>query len=204
MELLTIGSTSFEIEKHKKLRDKIQGTYMKIWIPETRIDIADLRALLDGNKQDIIITDASGNEIVYSGYATLGPMIIDGGKYIVEQFCDSELAHLLNEARAALVEHQKTIAVMGQTMQKQSEELVKQGETITKQNETITEQKQTIEQQKTTLEAMNQQLLFVQMAAVDLYEKSLVSSAPGGTVAGTAEELPEETGKETVEESEVK
>ena len=151
---LTIGSTSFEITKYKKLRDKLQGTYMKIWIPEESITVDDLRALLKDNALDIIITDDAGNQTIFSGYSGFGSLTITGGEYIVEQFCDSELAHLLNEARAQIAEQQAVINTQTVALQNHAQVITEQAEKITEQTKTIEAQTE----QMAALELNNKEL----------------------------------------------
>lgn len=141
---VTIGTTTFEITKYKPFRDKLQGVYIKMWIPEESISFDDLRALLKNNAEDIVITDAAGNTTVLSGYRTLGPVIVAGGEYVVDQFCDSELAHLLNEARKQIeklerekADLQNEVVAQGNELFAQAETIVLQGETIATQNEQV-------------------------------------------------------------------
>ena len=149
MKTLTIGSTTLELNSFSKKWDKIAGVFAEISIPTTAISHEELKALFTDNAEDLIVTAEDGSTETFSGYAELHSIKEDiaNGVYIVVQFCTSTALHLLNEAR-------KQIATL---------ELEK------------TELQGKVDTQATEINSLNMQLLMVQMAAADLYEKSLVT-----------------------------
>lgn len=167
MKTLTIGESTLELNSFRKIRDKVVGVYAEIVIPTTAISFDDLKALFTNNQHDLIVTEEDGSTTTYSGYAELeeAKENLKKGVYTVIQVCTSEAIHLLNEARKQI-----------EALELEKAEL---------QNEVKVQAKAIID--------LNQQLLYVQLAAAELYEKSLeVENAEevteGATDQGEAQE----------------
>lgn len=182
MKTLTIGSTTLELNGFSKRWDKIGGVYAQIEIPTTAISHDDLKVLFTNNQHDLIVTAEDGSTETFSGYAELNEIkeSISTGVYVLIQYCTSTAMHLLNEARKQIetLEYEKT------------------------------ELQSKVNTQETEINFLNTQLLMVQMAAADLYEKSLMKEeaadeSMGETTMEDAEDEAYLTDEVEPEESEV-
>jgi len=164
MKILTIGSTTLELESFQKNRDKVVGVYAEIKIPTTAISRDDLNALFIDNQHDLIVTEEDGSTTTYSGYSLWEETREKKDFYTVIQICTSETMHLLNEARKQIstLEREKTELQREIKVHKQA--LINHNAVIVEQREQLAKQAETIETQTEEIAMLNDTLLEMLMA----------------------------------------
>lgn len=156
-------------------RELQNGTrFLQITFLQSEIEYAALKELLENNTGEIILTREDNTTQTFSGYK-FTPEITDkvdetGEKiYFVVVKCVAEAERQALEAKAKAAELEKVTA----------------------------DQARTINTLTVTIESLNQQMLILQMAAAELYEKTL----PAKTTEEATEEQEEETTEENTEET---
>ena len=142
---------------------------LRITIPQSEIDYTALKEVLGANTGEIVLTKDDGTTQTFSGYTFL-PEVTD--KMLNEEAVFYVVIQCVAEAERRALEAKAEAAAL---------------------RKTVTDQAATISGLIATIENLNQQLLVLQLAAADLYEKTL-----------EAEETTEDdtTAPETVTESE--
>jgi len=154
---ITIGSTTFDVTRCTRRRDNTKGFYLDIAVPVENISKDSLYDLLDGNTEDIIVTEDDGSESTYKGFNKLMDFSVSKGSIYVAQYCTCEMEAQLSIAQNKIAEQNKTIATMQTEAQAMTAEILAQGKNIATQTETI-------EAQKEEIAMLNDTLLEVLMA----------------------------------------
>lgn len=171
---IQIGGIEVNV-KSCSARELQNGTrFLHIAFLQSEIEYAALKELLAANTGEIILTKDDDTKRTFSGY-TFTPEVTDkeeedGTKvYFVVIKCVAEAERQALEAKAKAAELEQVAA----------------------------DQAKTINTLTATVESLNQQMLILQLAAAELYEKTL----PAESMEETTEEPAEETTKESDEES---
>lgn len=203
--IIKIGSTTFEATKCERIRHLTKGFYLDMSIPVENIGMDALRALLDGNKEDIVVTESDGTESIYTGFNAIGDFSFAKNAIHVSQFCESELQAQLSIAQNKVAAQAKTIAEMDGTIKvltaetlAQAEVVVAQGETIATQNEQVAALMEASASQLEAIDTLMTEVIpaVAQDAANIAVEQALAVIAENATATEETEEVVEETTEE--------
>lgn len=166
---ILIGSTELNVKKCFPRELPNGKRLLQITILQSEVEYAALKEILAANTGEIVLTKDDGTTQTFSGY-TFTPEITDKTEedgtavyYVVIQ-CVAEAERQALEAKAEAVALRKL----------------------------ATDQAETINNLTAALENLKQQLLVVQLAAADLYEKNLAAESTEETTEEEAEELTEQ------------
>lgn len=110
MEVITIGNKTFEALSCERMRHLTRGFYLAMEIPAESIGMDELYALLNGNKETIIVRESDGTENEYNGFNAVGDFSCSKGIIHVSQFCESELQAQLSLAQSKIKAQDAKIA----------------------------------------------------------------------------------------------
>ena len=203
MRTLTIGSTTLQLANYFPKWNNIGGVYAEIEIPTSEIAFDDLKALLDKNQHDLVITNENGTKETYSGYSKLQKLIADLDRevYVATQYCTDTAHHLINEARKQIetlktekAELQREVNTQGQRLTECAIVINAQGATIENLQTEKEELQREVNAQGTTIETLQIEKAELQRE-VNAQGEQLAEQ--GETIAEQGERIAEQ--KETIE-----